>query len=60
MTAQSVLPTLPEAVSEAPDMDENNEPLETTHLVMRMTDTIPVLVSAIQELKTRLEALETP
>jgi hypothetical protein len=56
LTAQSVQTHIPEAVNEVPDFAPDGKSLlDTTHLELRITETIPALVNAIQILTARLD-----
>lgn len=55
VTAQSVQHVVPEAISECQVIPND----ETKYLGVRYTELVPLLISSIQELTTRLAALET-
>lgn len=55
-TAQSILPSAPEAVNEIPVMDEFGQATADSRYTLTPTDLLPHMVNAIKELKTQLDA----
>jgi hypothetical protein len=58
LSAQSVQPSVPEAVEEAPVMGSDGNVTEEKYLNLRLQEVIPHMVNAIQTLAARVQALE--
>jgi hypothetical protein len=57
--AQEVEQIFPSIVEEASDRGSNGEMLETTHKMVKYSVFVPILIKAIQELKTELDSVKT-
>jgi Chaperone of endosialidase len=58
LTAQSVKPNVPEAVSEAPMMGADGKLTTEAFMQLRLQEVIPHMIAAMKELNTRIAALE--
>ena len=56
LTAQSVLPVVPEAISTHAALEGEGD--STEYYTLRYTEVIPLIVSSIQQLTARVVALE--
>jgi hypothetical protein len=57
LTAQSILPHIPEVIDETPLIGPDGKATSEKYLQLRMADLIPHLISAMQELAQRVNAL---